>query len=46
MEVAEGKSKAVHAKGVDFKRMEDGRAVFAVASGRYRFQSPVRKSAD
>jgi alpha-L-rhamnosidase len=36
-EVLEGQRPAGEAPGVKFLRIERGRAVFAVASGRYRF---------
>ena len=44
--VTEGSQPAVAARGVQFLRIEDDMAVFAVQSGRYNFQSnalPMRK---
>lgn len=44
-QVLEGAGPAAEAEGVTFLRMEDGRAVFAVQSGGYRFRAPRLGSA-
>ena len=40
--ITEGGSPAAKAKGVSFLRMEKGKAVFKVASGKYEFKSVIK----
>ena len=40
-QVREGDGAATEAEGVTFLRIKDDRAIYRVASGRYRFTAPV-----